>query len=99
MTEKINRLGASVLEYPLSEDQRQRAVEAVRVFSRSDGMLAVQRELEEYRQECTKVLYKQASNVPAVAYAEASGAVRSIDKFLEIFDSILREADKVREFD
>ena len=91
---KIERLGVSALDKPLSDEQTLRAIDAVRVFAKSDGMVAVQKQLEDYRKRCTSVLHKSASNVVPASYAEAAGAMQSIEKFYEIFDSILREADR-----
>ena len=78
-----------------TDDELLRAADAVRQFKNTDGMGVLGKFVEQYRKDCVSVLYKNPDSVAHVKYAEASGAIKSADHFMELFERILTEAKKL----
>lgn len=79
-----------------SDESLLRAADAVRAFEKSDGMALFRIKAEMFRDECHRVLYARAADVPVTQYAEAAGGAKAVERLLGIFKQIQLEAEQLR---
>ena len=81
---------------PYADDALLRAADAIRAFSKTDGMGLFQLKADELRHDAARILHARAADVAHVQYAEAAGSVRAIERVLGIFEQILTEAETLK---
>lgn len=95
MTTRAHRFSRAELDAPLTDEQRLMAADAVRVFCKGEGGLALQKLLEAHKEMNHNILSTRADAVSHISYAEASGAVQTVTRIYEMFNKILQEAEKL----